>query len=186
MAKCFEMVRIEVSARREIEPEEMSPWEGMDAFLELHPDAAGELDPILEGFNLNTDQFMYRSNNSFRQMNRFPWAIIAFDKEYPIGGYFCEIRGDPQTLSFTSYSVGSGWPAGKIPPVSCVVAWDKSAFQTAAKKGPELLGSAWDTLKDRPTHRHWFCIAGPLDDAWVQAHRDKPDQATIKPTFVPR
>jgi len=177
------MIQIVASTRKEMESGEMSAWTDFSSSLEVNPAASSVLDPILAPFGLNTGSWFMRLSNTFKLMGHCPWAVIAFDREYPIGAYFCKVRGDRQSLNFSTYTGGKDLGVASMPPLSYIVAWDKPALQSAAEKAPQLLGSAWSTLVDQPVSRRWLSISDPLSNSWVKAHRDKPDEPTINPVF---
>ena len=65
------------------------------------------LDPLLDPYERNTWGVFNSLNITFRELDFWPWAIIALDREYELAGHVCACRRSPEDVKFTGYSVGA-------------------------------------------------------------------------------
>ena len=145
--------------------------------LETMPETDEFLDTLLEPFGRNSFELVGNMNVSFRQLNFWPWAVIAFEREYRLAGHICASRHNPQDVLFTGYSVRAGYSVARSgpPPVSMLFFRSKSVVSTLASRGP-LFSACWSVLADKPEDRNWLCVPDPLPESWV-AEAEKGDAA---------
>ncbi len=136
--------------------------------LETLPETDEFLDGLLEPFGRNSFELIGNLNVSFRQSNFWPWAIIAFEREYRLAGHVCVSRHNPEDISFTGYSVRAGYSVAKSgpPPVSMLLFRTKSVASALASHSP-LFSACWSVLADKAQNRNWLCVPDPLPEKWV-------------------
>jgi len=142
-------------------------WRDRGTNIHLPPPVEEHLERILEPFSRDATTWEMGIQRIIRDGRiPIPWAIIAWEKEYPLGDHFCSIRGDDGKLPFASWCVDSDWDNSIRPPVSFILALEKAAFERAVKRSPMLEG-AWELLADADAAGAWFCLAPELDGEWV-------------------
>jgi hypothetical protein len=143
-------------------------WTDRGTDLYLPPPVEAHLERILEPFSRDATAWEMGIQRTIRDGRiPIPWAIVAWEKEYPLGEHFRSIRGNDGKLPFASWCVDSNWDNSIVPPVSFILALEKAAFERAVKRSPMLEG-AWDLLKDADAEGAWFCLAPGLDEGWVE------------------
>jgi len=142
-------------------------WKDHGLSLNLHPELCTRLDDVLEPYGRDSSGWECSLQNTFRQAQLpIPWAIVMYEKEYPLAGHFLSIRGDEGQLPFTSWSVGKHWGRPELPPFSVILALSKDAFERAAERSP-MLDGAWEALRDCHSEGHWACIAPALEEETI-------------------
>ncbi len=148
-------------------------WRDHGTNIHLPPPVEEHLDRILEPFGRSAWSWEMGVQRTIEKGRiPIPWAIIAWEKEYPVQEHFCSIRGDDGKLPFASWCVDSSWDNSIRPPVSFIIATEKAAFESAAKRSP-MLGGAWELLADADAKGSWFCLAPELDEEWVAEVADE-------------
>jgi hypothetical protein len=169
MSAYYEFVFLESFIRREVAGS-MTPWEMDDDTMIAFPDEAiNALDHILEPYNSNESLLSRSLEITLRQLNRQPWAIIVFDREYPLAGYFTSIRPNPQTMPFFPFTKAPHpIPDDFVPRVGGILVMGKDAIPEIAVVGSPLIAEAWNMLKARPADKQWLCLPDPLPESWVE------------------
>ena len=149
--------------------------------LETLPETDEFLDRLLESFDRNSFELIGNLKVSFQQNNFWPWAIVAFEREYHLAGHICSTRLNPYDVLFTSYSVRSGYSISQSgpPPVSMLFFRNKSVLSDLALKSP-LFSACWLILKDKPQDKYWICFPDPLPDDWVRGIEKEDTQLFAK------
>lgn len=155
-------------------PQEIVDW--MEAILKPYgyESDSDEL-PDVESFLLDVEY-------SFRGEGRtFPWAIIFYPEEYPLGGHLLSIRPN-RDIRFFCYSLmhrqvfESFDPAiDGPPPLSMVYVYSKPSLMRAAASNSPLLNEGWLALADKSENNHWAVIANPLEPTWVKSMSKQSD-----------
>jgi len=151
MARCYELYRIQSV---QTNPQTLqAPKE----FLEL---IEGE-EEFAEIFRKNgRDSFSptWDLSNAFSSSGWWPWAVIAFDEEYPILGYLMSLRHSMDEMRFTAYSLPSGYASRESDtPVSIVCVRDRYIARRLANDS-EMFGPAWEALKTKADDSYWLCL----------------------------
>jgi hypothetical protein len=174
MGQCFEISSLQ-SYEREVQVGVSAPFQRSSDMLFLPLAGEDAIDALLKPFDMNAFVFLLRLENNISRGIPYPWALIAFEKEYRLAGHFCRIRGDRTKLNFTAFSImDSVPPADFVPPLSCIFVAEKQALAEAAQRSA-LLSSAWDLLRDRAEERHWLCIPDPPPEEWVRQNEQGDD-----------
>lgn len=108
------------------------------------------------------------------EYGRYPWAIILYHAEYPLGQHLLSIRPN-RDIRFSNYSLchphnirPHDSEIDKLPPLSIVFVFSKSSLIGAVEMNSPLLKDAWNFLADKSESDTWLVIADPLDPAWVR------------------
>lgn len=169
MGRCFEFCFAEVSERREVNGR-LTCWHPLDDTWSLFPGEAEEaIDRILEPYGSNSTRFVISFNATVQDLCWRPWALILFDREYPLAGHLVTIRRDRRSILFAPYSeVPQPKPEGFIPAVGYVLVKTPGVLAEAAASGSPMFAEACSLLKSKPDDRHWICLPDPLPPEWVQ------------------
>jgi len=170
MGKCYEIFNIVTEIRNnknEIINTKVS--------LEILDDAYDALEKILEPYDIHPFIFSCRLNNCLKNFPRFPWALIAFEKEYRLAEHFIKIRSDSKQLLFTAYSIMDKEPTpnDELPPLSFIMVFDKQSLEKIAATKSPLLKSAWELLADKSEEQLWLCTPDPLPEDWVKENENR-------------
>ena len=144
--------------------------------LEVMGDAEDALDSLLEKFNTHSFSFMMALNNSYQNINWWPWVIIVFGEEYRIAGHLASIRVNKLDFNFTAFSIPKHYSIEEhgVPPVSVISVKSKDVLIELAKKSP-LFNSAWELLKSRSEERRWLVFSDPPEKDWIRKTSKKDD-----------
>ena len=144
-------------------------WQDQGTNIHLPPPVEEHMNRILEPFRRSSWSWELGIQRTIKNGRiPIPWAIIAWEKEYPLGDHFCSIRGDDGKLPFASWCVDSSWDNSVRPPVSFIIATEKAAFERAVQQS-SMLDAAWELLADADAAGAWFCLAPELDEGWVES-----------------
>ncbi len=127
------------------------------------------LDDLLKPYGRNSFEFIDYLNESFRKANLWPWAIVAFEREYRLGGHVSATRFSRWDVAFSSYSILKDYSVKRngAPPMSLLFFRNKNVASMLAPKSP-LFSSCWSVLADKPRDKKWLCIPDPLPESWVE------------------
>lgn len=154
------------------------------ALIMLPYAASKRLDEILKTYDSDAEEWMYKICLLIDRIGAYPWAFVAYEKEYYLSGHFMEIKAGSKELMFTSYSWGlKKAPMGEYPPLSFILAMNKNALQGASGKSP-LLQDAWAALKDKSEDKYWICFPSALEGDWVRQEESK--NAELLQKWAPR
>ena len=162
MGQCFEIFRLTT---------ELRSWTGSTFCddLELTGEAERRFNEILSAYGENSFKFMIGLNKSFNSLNVFPWAIIAFEKQYLLRGYVTATRPAYADILLGGYSL----PRDSSPenrgsfPVSMLFIRNKRTFSQLDFQSP-LYASFHDLLVDKDPNRYWICFPEALPEEWVR------------------
>ena len=113
------------------------------------------LDRLLEPYKRNSSEVFLKLNMTFRELNFWPWAIIALQREYELAGHVCACRRGREDVKFTAYSVGA--QDAQPMPVSMLFFRSKEVMSTLATRSPLFL-SCWSALSDKPQDSNWEAV----------------------------
>ncbi len=138
-------------------------------------EADDALDRLLEPFGQNSWELLGNMNVTFQRQNFWPWAIIAFEREYQLPGHVFASRRNPQDVLLSAYSLKGKYSIAESGPPAVSMLWfkNKSVAADLATKSP-LFSACWAVLNDKSEDKHWLCIPEPLPDDWV-AEAEKTD-----------
>jgi len=149
----------------------LSSGEGQDRVITPYLPPTGErnLSQVLDSFAMETDEFMQGLKYMISSCDQYPWAIMAFPKEYKLAGHIYSRRIDPEDPQFSSYTLireGGGRPMDKPPSCSIMVFYNKSAASNMKERG-HLFQTCWSCVRGLPEDRSWLILAPALDQNWV-------------------
>ena len=177
MASSFEMLFLR---------EEIRDTNGIRVRLTLDTmtEADDFLDDLLVPFGRNSFELINDLNKSFRERQFWPWAIIAFTREYRLAGHVSATRQSQQDVMFSGYSVGDGYTVKRDgpPPVSMLFFRSKSVASALASRGP-LFSACWSILADKSQNKNWLCVPDPLPTNWV-VEAEKGDDVLFSMIYV--
>ena len=162
MSRVYEIRRVLAAL-----PGEASPW-GPAPYLAVPQEALRTLDVTLRPFGITATEFWKRITVDWRADKNSFWAIVAWDREYPVAGHVAARRGSRHNLAMYSYA----WMHARAPvlpqPLGALQVRRKAILERAAT-GSSLLEPVWEALKDAPEGRRWLCLPDPPPAAWVEA-----------------
>lgn len=151
-------------------------------FLETMPETDAFMNNLLKPFGRSSFELVDSLSVSFRHSKIWPWAIVAFEREYQLAGHISELRRRPQDVAFSSYSVqpDSSEAVSGPPPVSMLCFRSKAIAAALASQSPlfpsALFAACWSVLADKEEDRHWLCVPDRLPEGWV-AEAEREDAA---------
>jgi hypothetical protein len=165
--KCFQFYLLRAETRKSD-----GTIESSRLFTEYSSEAEEAIDALLSQFDTDATDFFIDLDETNRKQQRWPWAIVLYEKEFRLAGHVLSMRQNREDLSFSSYSMNKGLSLGQhiekhaVPPFSFFLLHNKAAIAAAAEKSP-LFQEAWRLLADKDEYSHWICIAPPPPNDWV-------------------
>lgn len=136
------------------------PWE-IDIAL---PNSANEkLTSILALYNRTISSWNAQLASYVFSMRNFPFAIIYFNKEYPLAGYITSNRWDRNESPFQSYAYP---PDPNLRFAGCWWFRKKEYLEYAAQRS-SLAALAWEQLFDRDENTPWVVFMDELEPDFV-------------------
>lgn len=159
MAQCFELVSL-----RLIEKSENRESERFGALC-LSDKGMTAFDNYLRSFETDAESVLWRMSVSIMKGEYPPpWAIIAFDRNYPIARHLNDIRGPSSDLRYSSFDF---LRENSIPPdrsaVSMIVGMTRKAIEELAPRSP-VLQPSWEYIQLKNAAKSWLLLADPLQD----------------------
>ncbi len=144
------------------------PWRS----FRLSRDASLSLQPIMRPYNLTPEACLGIFDHESNRHQEWPWAVLAFRKEYPLTGHLAELRGAKRNLRLSGYTYLSRklrrLPLPKtVTPVSLVMVRKKAILRRLAKQSA-LLQPAWAALQFHSEDHHWLFLSEEPDEDWVR------------------
>ncbi len=180
MAICYEFFVI--GSRVQIMRDgDQQDWADSGCMLLFTEEAKDMFDYFLKPFNLNNEIWINRLEVNYRYRYPIPWAMIAYPKEYRLGGHLCSIRSRKEAVTFSGYSVKPGHKVDQdgVPPLSFIEFHNKRELKNLASLS-QLLIIPWKLLSDKDEEGNWICFANPLPEDWVAMTEKGDDELFMK------
>lgn len=156
-------------------------WADSGYMLLFTEESKDMLDLFLKPFNLNSEIWINRLEVNYRYKHPIPWAMIAYPKEYRLGGHLCSIRSSKKAVAFSGYSVKPGHIVDQdgVPSLSFIEFRNKRELKNLASLS-QLLYIPWKLLSDKDEESHWICFADLLPEDWVAMTEKGDDDLFMK------
>jgi hypothetical protein len=138
-----------------------------ESFSALDDPNSEIVDKILQKYNFDSDELLWKIDSSVRVQNFRPWLIILYEKEYKLGGYISSIRKNRTDILFSAYSIPDDYSLEKhgVPLMSFICIKNKSIFKTLSSQST-LFSPMWKYLKDASEKVYWVFISQPPNNKW--------------------
>ncbi len=157
MTQCFELLSLRLIIKTEHgESDEFgSFW--------LSDDGMAAFDIHLQMFGIEAETVLWRTSQSVLNGDYPPpWAIIAFDRDYPVGCHLQNARGANQAIKYASFNSLRDKPTqADRNTLSAIVVMTKDALGDVAARSP-FLQPYWEILRFKNEMRRWLLLAEPL------------------------
>lgn len=145
----------------------------------LADDARRAITSRLAPFDLDPEYFIYSQTEMGTEGEDWPWAIVMFPGEYPLGGYLARRRQRMRNMPFCSYTrlrdKVRHYDGITAPPLGAFAIRKKLILSVTSGTCP-LLGPIWDGLKELEDGEHWICLADPPPADFIASQQPHNDQ----------
>ncbi len=145
--------------------------------LELAQEAREAFNRLLDPFALSWDVLGPQLNETFPDLGVWPWAVVAFRKEFRLMGHACSLRKSPLDYSLSSYSLcADPKPQGSgIPRVSLALIQRKEVLEDLGQRSL-LFKGAWDLVRDAGNQTRWLVLPPDPPEPWLESLSKEDDR----------
>lgn len=166
MRKTFEILTLETTTR-------YAESVTTTCSLAIHPEHDEEFDEFVSSKGGSGFFFLDEISEATRSSG-WPWAIVAFEKNYHLSGHVLNVRLSSDGVKFGAFNQDSHESDGS--PAMAFIMFRSKPIAQSHKDASPLFAACWEALKDQPESRSWFCVADPLPQHWIDKVEKEDDK----------